>query len=106
MYLHSDSITVVRETHYNSSRNSWYGTCKVSLTDNKAVITFNLEHYVEMDDEVKFPNGVVSGMYTDAGHTPIVLYKIHRDGVETDNINEVIEDMYKTLCETIKENDE
>lgn len=106
MYLKSDSITVVREIDYNSSRNSWYGTCKVSLIDNKAVITFNLEHYVLMDEEVKFPNGVVRGMYTDAGHAPIIVYKIHRDGVETDNINEVIEDMYETLCGTIKENDE
>lgn len=106
MYLHSDSITVVRETHYNSSRNSWYGTCKVSLVDNKVVVTISLEHYILMDDEVKFPNGVVRGMYTDAGHVPIVVYKIYRDGVETDNINEVIEDMYKTLCETIEENDE
>ena len=106
MYLNNDSITVVRETHYNSSRNSWYGTCKASLIDNKAVITIELEHYVPTDEEVKFPNGVVRGMYTDAGHAPIIAYKIYRDGVETGNINDVIEDMYKTLCETIKENDE
>lgn len=106
MYLNNDSITVVREIDYNSPRNSWYGTCKVSLIDNKAVITFNLEYYVLMDDEVKFPNGVVRGMYIDAGHAPIVVYKIHRDEVETNNLNEVIEDMYKTLCETIEENDE
>ena len=106
MYLHSDSITVKREIDYNSPRNSWYGTCKVSLIDNKAVITFNLEHYVLMDDEVKFPNGVVRGMYTDAGHAPIVVYKIHRDSVETDNISDMLGDMYKTLCETIEENDE
>lgn len=45
-------------------------------------------------------------MYTDEGHAPIIVYEIHRDGVETDNIIEVIEDMYKTLCETIEENDE
>lgn len=106
MYLNNDSITVVREIDYNSSRNSWYGTCKVSLIDNKAVVTIELEHYVVMDDEVKFPNGVVRGMYTDAGHVPIIVYKIHQDDVETDNINEVIEDMYKTLCETIKANGE
>jgi hypothetical protein len=106
MYLNNDSITVVREIDYNSSRNSWYGTCKASLIDNKAVITIELEHYVPTDEEVKFPNGVVRGMYTDAGHAPIIAYKIYRDGVDTDNINEVIEDMYKTLCETIKENDE
>lgn len=106
IYLHSDSITVVRETDYNSSRNSWYGTCKVSLVDNKVVVTISLEHYILMDDEVKFPNGVVRAMYTDAGHEPIIVYKIHQDGVETDNINDMLEDMYKTLCETIKENDE
>lgn len=106
MYLHSDSITVVRETHYNSSRNSWYGTCKVSVVDNKAVVTINLEHYVPMEDEVKFPNGVVRGMYTDAGHAPIIVYKISQEGVYTDNLNEVVEDMYKTLCMTIEENDE
>lgn len=106
MYLNNDSITVVREIDYNSSRNSWYGACKVSLIDNKAVITIELEHYVTMDEEVKFPNGVVRGMYTDAGHAPIIVYKIHRDGVETDNINEVMENMYKALCETIEENDE
>ena len=104
--MDSDSITVVREIDYNSSRNSWYGTCDVSLIDNKAVVTISLEHYILMDDEVKFPNGVVRGMYTDAGHVPIVVYKIHRDGVETNNINEVIEDMYQTLCLTIEENDE
>lgn len=106
MYLHSDSITIVRETQYNSSRNSWYGTCKVSLVDNKVVVTISLEHYILMDDEVKFPNGVVRGMYTDAGHAPIVVYKIYRDGVETGNINDVVEDMYQTLCLTIEENDE
>ena len=106
IYVDSDSITVVREIDYNSSRNSWYGTCDVSLIDNKAVVTISLEHYILMDDEVKFPNGVVRGMYTDAGHVPIVVYKIHRDGVETNNINEVIEDMYQTLCLTIEENDE
>lgn len=106
MYLNNDSITVVREIGYNSSRNSWYGTCKASLIDNKAVITIELEHYVLMNEEVKFPNGVVRGMYTDAGHTPIVVYKIKQDDVETDNINEVMDDMYKALCETIDENDE
>lgn len=106
MYLHSDSITVKHEIDYNSPKNSWYGTCKVSIVDNKAVITTSLEHYILMDEEVKFPNGVVRGMYTDAGHAPIIVYKIYRDGVETDNINEVIEDMYKILCETIEENDE
>lgn len=106
MYIDNNSITVVREIDYNSMRNSWYGTYNVSLIDNKAVITIELEHYVLMDEEVKFPNGVVRGMYTDEGHAPIIVYKIHRDGVETDNIIEVIEDMYKTLCETIEENDE
>ena len=106
MYLHSDSITVVHEIDYNSSRNSWYGTCKVSLIDNKVVVTISLEHYILMDDEVKFPNGVVRGMYTDAGHAPIVVYKIHRDGVETGNISGMLGDMYKTLCETIEENEE
>lgn len=106
MYLNNDSITVVGEIDYNSSRNSWYGTCKVSLVDNKVVVTISLEHYILMDDEVKFPNGVVRGMYTDAGHAPIVVYKIHQDGVETDNISDMLGDMYKTLCETIKENDE
>ena len=106
MYLNNNSITVVREIDYNSPRNSWYGTCKVSLVDNKVVVTISLEHYILMDDEVKFPNGVVRGMYTDAGYAPIVVYKIHRDEVETNNLNEVIEDMYKTLCETIEENDE
>ena len=106
MYLNNDSITVVREIDYNSSRNSWYGTCKASLIDNKAVITIELEHYVPTDEEVKFPNGVVRGMYTDAGHAPIIAYKIYRDGVDTDNISDILEDMYKTLCETIKENDE
>lgn len=106
IYMHSDSITVQHEILYNSSRNLWYGTCKVSLVDNKAVITLSLEHYVLMDDEVKFPNGVVRGMYTDAGHEPIIVYKIHRDGVETGNINDMLEDMYKTLSETINENDE
>lgn len=106
MYLNNNSITVVREIDYNSPRNSWYGTCKVSLVDNKVVVTISLEHYILMDDEVKFPNGVVRGMYTDAGHAPIIVYKIHQDEVETNNLNEVIEDMYKTLCETIEENDE
>lgn len=106
MYLNNNSITVVREIDYNSPRNSWYGTCKVSLVDNKVVVTISLEHYILMDDEVKFPNGVVRGMHTDAGYAPIVVYKIHRDEVETNNLNEVIEDMYKTLCETIEENDE
>ena len=106
MYLNNNSITVVREIDYNSTRNSWYGTCKVSLVDNKVVVTISLEHYILMDDEVKFPNGVVRGMYTDAGYAPIVVYKIHRDEVETNNLNEVIEDIYKTLCETIEENDE
>lgn len=104
--MNSDNITVQHEIDYNSSRNSWYGACKVTVIDNKAVVTINLEHYVPMEDEVKFQNGVVRGMYTDAGHAPIIVYKIHQDDVETDNINEVIEDMYKTLCETIKENDE
>ena len=106
MYLNNDSITVVREIDYNSSRNSWYGTCKASLIDNKAVITIELEHYVPTDEEVKFPNGVVRGMYTDVGHAPIIAYKIYRDGVDTDNISNMLGDMYKTLCETIKENDE
>lgn len=106
MFLDNDSITVVCETHYNSSRNSWYGTCTVSLIDNKAMIAFNLEHYVLMDEEVKFPNGVVRGMYTDAEYAPIVVYKIHQDKVETGNIRDILEDMYKTLCETIEENDE
>lgn len=106
IYMNSDNITVQHEIDYNSSRNSWYGACKVTVIDNKAVVTINLEHYVPMEDEVKFQNGVVRGMYTDAGHAPIIVYKIHQDDVETDNINEVIEDMYKTLCETIKENDE
>lgn len=106
MYLHSDNITVQHEVSYNSSRNSWYGTCKVSIVNNKAMVTINLEHYVPMEDEVKFPNGVVRGMYTDAGHAPIIVYKIHKDDVETNSLNEVIEDMYKTLCETIKENGE
>lgn len=104
--MNSDSLTVQHNVEYNSSRNSWYGTCRVSIVNNKAVVTISLEHYILMDDEVKFPNGVVRGMYTDAGHAPIIAYKIHQDGVETDNINEVIGDMYKTLCETIKENDE
>lgn len=106
MYLNNNSITVVREIDYNSPRNSWYGTCKVSLVDNKVVVTISLEHYILMDDEVKFPNGVVRGMYTDAGHAPIIVYKIHQDDVDTDNINEVMDDMYKALCETIDENDE
>lgn len=106
IYVDSDSITVVREIDYNSSRNSWYGTCDVSLIDNKAVVTISLEHYILMDDEVKFSNGVVRSMCTDAEHAPIVVYKIHRDGVETDNISDILEDMYKTLCETIEENDE
>lgn len=79
---------------------------KVSLIDNKAVITIELEHYVAMDDEVKFPNGVVRGMYTDAGHAPIIVYKISQEDVDTDNISDILEDMYKTLCETIEENDE
>lgn len=106
MYPNSDNITIVRDIEYNSSRNSWYGTCRVSLADNKVVITINLEHYVPVDDEVAFQNGVVRGMYTDAGHTPIVVYKIKQDGVETDNINETAENMYKKVCETIEENDE
>lgn len=106
IYLNNDSITVVHEIDYNSSRNSWYGTCRISVVDNKAVITTSLEHYILMDDEVKFPNGVVRGMYTDAGHAPIIVYKIHQDGVDTDNISNMLGDMYKTLCETIKENDE
>ena len=106
IYINSDSITVNYEIDYNSSRNSWYGTCRVSLADNKVVITINLEHYVPVDDEVTFQNGVVRGMYTDAGHAPIIAYKIYRDDVETDNINEVMDDMYKALCETIDENDE
>lgn len=106
IYMNSDNITVQHEVSYNSSRNSWYGTCKVSIVNNKAVVTINLEHYVPMEDEVKFPNGVVRGMYTDAGHAPIIVYKIHKDDVETNSLNEVIEDMYKTLCETIKENGE
>ena len=106
IYMNNDSITVQHEIDYNSSRNSWYGTCKASLIDNKAVITIELEHYVPTDEEVKFPNGVVRGMYTDAGHAPIIAYKIYRDGVETDNISDILEDMYKALCETIDENDE
>lgn len=106
IYMNSDNITVQHEVSYNSSRNSWYGTCKVSIVNNKAMVTINLEHYVPMEDEVKFPNGVVRGMYTDAGHAPIIVYKIHKDDVETNSLNEVIEDMYKTLCETIKENGE
>lgn len=106
IYMNSDNITVQHEVSYNSSRNSWYGTCKVSIVNNKAMVTINLEHYVPMEDEVKFPNGVVRGMYTDAGHAPIIVYKIHEDDVETNSLNEVIEDMYKTLCETIKENGE
>lgn len=106
VYMNDDRIIVQHEIDYNSPRNSWYGTCKVSLVDNKAVITINLERYVPMEDEIKFPNGVVRGMYANAGHVPIVTYKISQEGVDTDDINEVIEDMYKTLCETIKENGE
>jgi hypothetical protein len=106
MYLNSNHITVVREIDYNSLRNSWYGKCKVTIADNKAMISIELEHYVPMEDEVKFPNGVVRGMYTDAGHTPIVVYKIKQDGVETDNINDMLGDMYQTLCMTIEENEE
>lgn len=35
VYMNSDSLTVQHNVEYNSSRNSWYGTCRVSIVNNK-----------------------------------------------------------------------
>lgn len=105
IYIGQTGINISRDITYNSIRNLWYGTCKISITDNHATISVCLEHYISEDNIVQFPNGVVRGLYSDDGHAPIIEYKIKQDGVKLEDVYEMMEEMYKTLCETIEEND-
>ena len=106
VYIGQNKISISRDITYNSPRNSWYGTCKISIVDNCATISAHLEHFVPAEDIVQFPNGVVRGVYSDDGRTPIIVYKIKQNGVNLKDVCDTMKDMHKRLCETIKENDE